>query len=65
VMVTSVPWQARSSARLAQRDQTAPGVVRWGMNTDRAGNSPSRGTQTGTSPEVAAVSPPLHRGDHP
>ncbi|MGH3687821.1 MAG: APC family permease [Pseudonocardiaceae bacterium] len=69
VMMTSVPWQARSSARLAQRDQTAPGVVRWGMNTDRAGNSPRRGpdsgTQTGTFPEVAAVSPPLHRGNRP
>ncbi|MGH3787466.1 MAG: APC family permease [Pseudonocardiaceae bacterium] len=34
VMMTSVPWQLRSSARVAQRDQPAPGAVRWGMNTD-------------------------------
>ncbi|MDQ4105016.1 MAG: APC family permease [Actinomycetota bacterium] len=34
VMMTSVPWQLRSSARVAQRDQPAPGAVRWGMNPD-------------------------------
>jgi hypothetical protein len=32
VMVTSVPWQLRSSDRVAQRDQPAPDAVRWGMN---------------------------------
>jgi amino acid transporter len=39
VMVTSVPWQLRSSARLAQRDQPVPGAVRWGANTDSVRSS--------------------------
>ncbi len=33
VMVTSVPWQLRSSARVVQREPLAPGgAVRWGIN---------------------------------
>jgi amino acid transporter len=39
VMVTSVPWQLRSSARILQREQLAPGAVRWGINTGPAGTS--------------------------
>jgi amino acid transporter len=35
VMVTSVPWQLRSSARLAERDQVAPEVIRRGLDADR------------------------------
>ncbi|MGH3794376.1 MAG: APC family permease [Pseudonocardiaceae bacterium] len=31
VMVTSVPWQLRSSARFAERDSFVPGVVRRGL----------------------------------
>ncbi len=39
VMVTSVPWQLRSSAKVLQREQLAPGAVRWGINTGPAGTS--------------------------
>ncbi|MGH4013723.1 MAG: APC family permease [Pseudonocardiaceae bacterium] len=35
VMVTSVPWQLRSSARVAQHDPFAPGAVRRGLDTER------------------------------
>ncbi len=42
VMVTSVPWQARSSARVVQREQPAPGAVRWGLN-DRPTGTPGNG----------------------
>ena len=38
VMVTSVPWQARSSDRLAQRPQVTPGTVRWGMDNTPTGD---------------------------
>ncbi len=34
VMVTSVPWQLRSSARIAERDPFAPGAVRRGLDAD-------------------------------
>ncbi|MGH3991310.1 MAG: hypothetical protein ACRDSN_02465, partial [Pseudonocardiaceae bacterium] len=34
VMVTSVPWQLRSSARVAQHDPFAPGAVRRGLDTE-------------------------------
>ena len=33
VMVTSVPWQLRSSDRIAQRDPVVPGAVRRGLDT--------------------------------
>ncbi|MGH4026887.1 MAG: APC family permease [Pseudonocardiaceae bacterium] len=33
VMVTSVPWQLRSSQRIAERDLLAPGAVRRGLDT--------------------------------
>ncbi len=39
VMVTSVPWQLRSSARVVEREQPAPGAVRWGLDTGPAGTS--------------------------
>jgi hypothetical protein len=39
VMVTSVPWQLRSSARVVEREQLAPGAVRWGLGTGPAGTS--------------------------
>ncbi len=42
VMVTSVPWQLRSSARVVQRDQPAPGAVRWGLN-NRSTDTPADG----------------------
>ena len=41
VMVTSVPWQLRSSTRVVQREQLAPGAVRWGLDTGPAGTSGS------------------------
>ncbi len=44
VMVTSVPWQLRSSARVTH-DQPARGAVRWGMNPDPASN-PTKVTPT-------------------
>ncbi|MGH3822654.1 MAG: APC family permease [Pseudonocardiaceae bacterium] len=44
VMVTSVPWQLRSSARVVQREQFAPGPVRWGMNTGPASTASNRAT---------------------
>jgi hypothetical protein len=39
VMVTSVPWQLRSSARVVQGEELAPGAVRWGLDTGPAGTS--------------------------
>ena len=33
VMVTSVPWQLRSSDRVVQREQPVPDTVRWGVRT--------------------------------
>ena len=47
VMVTSVPWQLRSSARVLKREQLAPGAVRWGINAGPAG------TAAGDSPAVS------------
>jgi hypothetical protein len=49
VMVTSVPWQLRSSDRVIQREQLAPGAVRWGLNTGPAGTS-GNGTPAGSAP---------------
>ncbi len=64
VMVTSVPWQLRSSARVVQRDQPAPGAVRWGLN---AGPTGSPGTPVdGVSPDGApAAVRPEPRVDRP
>ncbi|MGH3979116.1 MAG: APC family permease [Pseudonocardiaceae bacterium] len=42
VMVTSVPWQLRSSERVADRDEVAPGAVRRGLDTDLPGRDGSR-----------------------
>jgi amino acid transporter len=33
VMVTSVPWQLRSSERISQRDEVTPGAIRRGLDT--------------------------------
>ncbi|MGH3898067.1 MAG: APC family permease [Pseudonocardiaceae bacterium] len=57
VMVTSVPWQLRSSARVVQRDQPAPGAMRWGLNAGPAGSpgTPVDGAPTDGAP--AAVRP--------
>jgi amino acid transporter len=33
VMMTSVPWQLRSSDRVVPREPPAPGAVRWGVHT--------------------------------
>jgi hypothetical protein len=65
VMVTSVPWQARSSDRVTQRGQPATGAVRWGMNTGPAVNSAARTAGDRTPAEAAAVSPPPSGVDRP
>ncbi|HEX6401980.1 MAG TPA: APC family permease [Pseudonocardiaceae bacterium] len=61
VMVTSVPWQLRSSDRVLQREQLAPGAVRWGMNTGPAGTvggrSPADGAATVTSQQRSGDRP--------
>jgi hypothetical protein len=69
VMVTSVPWQLRSSDRVLQREQLAPGTVRWGMNAGPAGpagtaggRSPSEGAPSGGA---AAVTSQQRSGDRP
>jgi amino acid transporter len=49
VMVTSVPWQLRSSARVGRREQPARGAVRWGMNTGSAGTAGDRGAGDGAA----------------
>jgi hypothetical protein len=33
VMMTSVPWQLRSSDRVVPREPPAPDAVRWGVHT--------------------------------
>jgi hypothetical protein len=55
VMVTSVPWQLRSSDRVVQREQVAPGAVRWGMNTGPAGTTGGRGPADGAPAGGAAA----------
>ncbi|HJT04104.1 MAG TPA: APC family permease [Pseudonocardiaceae bacterium] len=60
VMVTSVPWQLRSSDRVLQREQLAPGTVRWGMNTGPAGTAGGRSPADG-----AAVTSKQRSGDRP
>ncbi|SHL31305.1 amino acid/polyamine/organocation transporter, APC superfamily [Pseudonocardia thermophila] len=46
VMVTSVPWQLRSSARAAQRrPESAPGDTRRGFGTDGAGGDTGAGSE--------------------
>ncbi|MGH3754155.1 MAG: APC family permease [Pseudonocardiaceae bacterium] len=54
VMVTSVPWHLRSSARVVQRAQLAPGAVRWGLNErptgDPANGTPADGAAAGSQP---------------
>jgi hypothetical protein len=54
-MVTSVPWQLRSSDRVVQREQVAPGAVRWGMNTGPAGTTGGRGPADGAPAGGAAA----------
>jgi amino acid transporter len=61
VMVTSVPWQLRSSDRLVQREQLAPGAVRWGMNTGAAGTAGGRSPADG----AATVTSQQRSGDRP
>jgi hypothetical protein len=69
VMVTSVPWQARSSTPVADGEEFAPGTVRWGMNTDRPTKSissiPGNGTPTSGPPAGAAANPPPRGVDGP
>jgi hypothetical protein len=66
VMVTSVPWQLRSSSRVAQRAQPAPEAVRWGLNnrpTGTPGNgSPTDGAPTDGAPTDAAAASTQPRG---
>ena len=64
VMVTSVPWQLRSSARIAQREQLAPGAVRWGLDTGPAGTAGSP-TPVDGAPADGVVVRPEPRGDRP
>ena len=61
VMVTSVPWQLRSSDRVLQREQHAPGTVRWGMNTGPAGTAGGRSPADG----AAAATSKQRSGDRP
>jgi amino acid transporter len=57
VMVTSVPWQLRSSARVVQREQLAPGAVRWGLNTGPAGTSGNAPPADGAPADGSEVRP--------
>ncbi|MGH3872866.1 MAG: APC family permease [Pseudonocardiaceae bacterium] len=62
VMVTSVPWQLRSSARVVQRDQPAPGAVRWGLHASPLGSPMSTTTADGDTPVDGVAAP---RDDQP
>ncbi len=64
VMVTSVPWQLRSSARVAQREELAPGAVRWGLDTGPAGTSGTT-TPVDGAPTDGASARPQPRVDRP
>jgi hypothetical protein len=55
VMVTSVPWQLRSSDRVVQREQVAPGAVRWGMSAGPAGTAGGRAAADGLPGSGAAA----------
>jgi hypothetical protein len=55
VMVTSVPWQLRSSDRVVQREQVARGAVRWGMNTRPDGTTGRRNSADGAPASGAAA----------
>ena len=57
VMVTSVPWQARSSDRLAQRPQVTPGTVRWGVDHTPTGD----GAPVSSRPRPVDQSRPVDR----
>ena len=61
VMVTSVPWQLRSSARVAQREHLAPGAVRWGLNTGPAGTSGTTTSVDGAPTDGASANPRVDR----
>jgi hypothetical protein len=69
VMVTSVPWQLRSSARVVQREQLAPGAVRWGLGTGPAGTSgnvtPVEVVSDGGVPVDGATKPQPRQVDQP
>lgn len=57
VMVTSVPWQLRSSTRLPRREPVTRGAVRWGMNPD------GTGSRTTTTPATQAPTPSVRSGE--
>jgi hypothetical protein len=63
VMVTSVPWQLRSSARVVQREQLAPGAVRWGLDTGPAGTSGNATPVDGASAGDGGVTGDAAAGD--
>jgi amino acid transporter len=66
VMVTSVPWQLRSSDRVGQREQVAPGAVRWGRNAGPAGTAGRRAPTDGAPGSgAAAVTSQQRSGDRP
>ncbi|MFN2536419.1 MAG: APC family permease [Pseudonocardiaceae bacterium] len=66
VMVTSVPWQLRSSDRVVQREQIAPGAVRWGRNAGPAGTAGGRAAADGAPGSgAAAVTSQQRSGDRP
>jgi amino acid transporter len=66
VMVTSVPWQLRSSSRVVQRAQPAPEAMRWGLNnrpTGTPGNgAPADGAPTDGAPTDGAAASTQPRG---
>jgi hypothetical protein len=65
-MVTSVPWQLRSSDRVVQREQIAPGAVRWGMHTRPAGTTGRHAPADGaTASGTAAITSPQRSVDRP
>jgi amino acid transporter len=66
VMVTSVPWQLRSSDRVVQREQVTPGTVRWGRNASPAGTAGGQSRSDGAPASgAAAVTSQQRSGDRP
>lgn len=65
VMVTSVPWQLRSSQRIAERELFAPGAVRRGLDAAPESDGVVRNTATpdGAHPDGASPQVPRRETD--